>query len=325
MKELEKLAADAPVLAGRVEKLKAENRDLSEQVETLKELVEAASGAEAMVEELGAQKMRLEDRVAELSATVEDLESLRELNEELEENHLATEKQLQDEADFKDTLVRQQQVLLAAAQETSAQYEDTISKFRELVAHLQAESEASRSAAGGATSSSATNELPGQSAAMESLKLELQTTNAKAQAKAIALELRRLDAEQATEHLALVRGFLPEVFFEQEHDPIRAMLALRRVAFKAALVLKHIEQAYRFDQGFKNGVAVEPAELVVACQLRARLAAIHGVAQRLWLFMQLCAPPEYLKAGRVFSDVQSVERKLDVFVEVSRCRSCVSV
>ena len=45
---------------------------------------------------------------------------------------------------------------------------------------------------------------------------------------AIALELRRLDAEQAAEHLTLVRGFLPEVFFEQEHEAIRAMLALRR-------------------------------------------------------------------------------------------------
>jgi len=88
------------------------------------------------VEELGAQKMMLEDRVSQLQATVEDLEvrarcgsrwpqcrltcgrwrmslqvsvqTLRELNEELEENHLATEKQLQDEVDFKDTIIRTQ-------------------------------------------------------------------------------------------------------------------------------------------------------------------------------------------------------------------------
>jgi len=36
------------------------------------------------------------------------IQTLRELNEELEENHLATEKQLQDEVDFKDTIIRTQ-------------------------------------------------------------------------------------------------------------------------------------------------------------------------------------------------------------------------
>lgn len=36
-------------------------------------------------------------KIAEMTITIEDLESLKELNDELEENHMETEKQLQEE------------------------------------------------------------------------------------------------------------------------------------------------------------------------------------------------------------------------------------
>jgi len=51
-------------------------------------------------------------------------------------------------------------------------------------------------------------------------------------------------------------------------------------------------------------------------QLRGRLAAIVGIAKRTWLFMQLCSPADYHKAGSAASDLLTVERKVDVFVEV---------
>ena len=83
-------------------------------------------------------------------------------------------------------------------------------------------------------------------------------------------------------------------------------------------MLKHVDQAYRIDQGLKNGVAADADELALVCQLRGRLTAIAGAVKRLWLYMQLCAPEDYHKAGRTLSDIQSVERKLDLFVEVRR-------
>lgn len=68
---------------------------------------------------------------------MEDLEALKELADELEENHMETEKQLQAEIDHRDMLLRGQMERLGSSEETNADYENTISQFRELVLNLQ--------------------------------------------------------------------------------------------------------------------------------------------------------------------------------------------
>ena len=92
---------------------------------------------------------------------IEDLEALKELNDELEESHIENEKQLQAEigteldnnifkwftrllnyqylysTDHKDILIRDYLKRLEMADETNADYENTINQFRELVANLQ--------------------------------------------------------------------------------------------------------------------------------------------------------------------------------------------
>ncbi|CAO3648454.1 unnamed protein product [Mucor hiemalis] len=127
-----------------------------------------------------------------MSATVDDLEALKELADELEENHMETEKQLQDEIDHRDMLLREQLERLRANEETTADYEATIGQFRELVVLLQNDS----------------------IQAMMSLNLQLQTTVMKAQAKAIDIELRKLEAFQANDRLNMVQHYLPEIFLQ---------------------------------------------------------------------------------------------------------------
>ena len=47
-------------------------------------------GAEEMVEKLTDKNLELEEEIEKLQETVQDLEALRELNEELEESHVQT-------------------------------------------------------------------------------------------------------------------------------------------------------------------------------------------------------------------------------------------
>ena len=54
-------------------------------------------GAEDLVEQLTDKNLTLNEKLEEMRVAVEDLEALKELADELEENHMETEKQLQAE------------------------------------------------------------------------------------------------------------------------------------------------------------------------------------------------------------------------------------
>ena len=85
--------------------------------------------------------------------TIEDLESLKDLNDELEENHVETERQLNEEirtslflfyeqyppflAVKKETDIREQARQIQTLEDTCDDYENTISQFRELVVTQQ--------------------------------------------------------------------------------------------------------------------------------------------------------------------------------------------
>jgi dynactin 1 len=88
--------------------------------------------------------------------TIEDLEALKELGEELEENHVETERAMQDEistccsiyqvaygrhsccyADEKDVQLVERQQRIESLEEACQDMERTISRFRELVIQLE--------------------------------------------------------------------------------------------------------------------------------------------------------------------------------------------
>lgn len=67
------------------------------QIEDLKQRLDDALGAEDLVEQLTEKNLSLTEKLEEMRMAVEDLEALKELADELEENHVETEKQLQAE------------------------------------------------------------------------------------------------------------------------------------------------------------------------------------------------------------------------------------
>ena len=123
---------------------------MKEQIENLKEAVDDGLSAARMAEDLTDKNLTLEDKIRNLQVQIEDLEvfisffflffffpsfffsflsfsfsflilfffffffqALRELNEELEQGHLETEKQLQDEIDYQSTLLINQVFFLS--------------------------------------------------------------------------------------------------------------------------------------------------------------------------------------------------------------------
>lgn len=67
------------------------------QIEDLKVQLDDALGAEDLLVQLTERNLMLGEKIEEMRITIEDLEALKELNDELEENHVETEKALQED------------------------------------------------------------------------------------------------------------------------------------------------------------------------------------------------------------------------------------
>lgn len=67
------------------------------QIEDLKLQLDDALGAEEMLVQLTERNLHLGEKIEEMRITIEDLEALKELNDELEENHIETEKAMQED------------------------------------------------------------------------------------------------------------------------------------------------------------------------------------------------------------------------------------
>ncbi|KAI6791253.1 hypothetical protein KC321_g18350, partial [Hortaea werneckii] len=205
----------------------------------LRQQLEAALESEEMIEELTERNGRLEAHLGQLRTTIEELEDLRELNDELEVNHIEQEKQLQEEIDFKDSILldrertaKQQQEALDEADYTITRYRGLVSQMQKDIADMQASKQLSETEAA---------DLNSKSRAMLDLNMKLQTSASKTQVKTLDLELRKLEAQEAGEHLAIVQLFLPEAF-HAERDSVLALLRFKRIGFKAGLVQSFIKE-----------------------------------------------------------------------------------
>jgi len=106
-------------------------------VEDLRQQLEMAESAEQMLEDLTERNLAMSEQVEELKATVEDLESLKEISDELEINHVETEKQMQEELDYKDLIITEQIRRIGQLDSSNEEAEYTITRFRDLVTNLQ--------------------------------------------------------------------------------------------------------------------------------------------------------------------------------------------
>ena len=122
--------------------------------------------------------------------------------------------------------------------------------------------------------------LTSQSQAMLNLNMKLQSTVTKTQVKTIDLELRRLDALQASERLEIIRvsrrscfaiqliakqPYLPSSFFEGDSDAVDALLFFERLAAKAELISSGLVQKHNVAESL--GTVISDS-LVTVCEVR---------------------------------------------------------
>ncbi|KAG9842424.1 hypothetical protein KCU98_g5537, partial [Aureobasidium melanogenum] len=285
------------------EKLLATEADLDD----VRQQLDAAMGAEDMIEELTERNMAMQEKIDDLELVIEDLENLKELNDELEINHVEAEKQMQEEIDFKDNIIGEQSRRSAQQQQAIEDCEYTISRFRELVTNLQADLEDMR--ASRQITETEAEELSSRSRAMMDLNMKLQMSAAKTQIKTIDLELRRLEAEEAAEHLAIVQLFLPDAF-NAERDSILALLRFKRVGFKSRLLNSLVKERLN-----GQGTKIADEDIFAAYSVLDRLTWIAEMSERFINGIRSCSVEEFARYESALYELEPVERALNTYID----------
>lgn len=276
-------------------------------IEELRQQLESAQGAEEMIEELTEKNMALSEQIEDLRSAVEDLESLKEINDELELNHVEHEKAMQEDIDYRDALLFEQARKASEQQEVMEELEYTVTRFRELVSNLTSDLEDMR--ASQQITEAEANDLSSRSKAMLDLNMRLQQSAAKTQVKVLETELKRLEAQEASDHLAIIQMFLPESY-AQHRDSVKAFLRFKRVSFKAAMM-------HSFMREKVNGLAVPGHEedMFAACDVLDKLTWIAAMCDRFAKFIVSCPLEVFTDIANASYDLDPVERMFNAFVD----------
>uniref|UniRef100_A0A669D6W5 Dynactin subunit 1 n=1 Tax=Oreochromis niloticus TaxID=8128 RepID=A0A669D6W5_ORENI len=313
-KQTEKKNVELETLRTQKEKLQEELKQAEATIDELKEQVDAALGSEEMVETLTERNLDLEEKVRELRETVTDLESINEMNDELQENARETEMELREQLDLSGAKVREAEKRVEAAQETVADYQQTINKYRELTASLQ---EANREL----ISQQNANAEQVQQPPAELFDFKIKFAETKAYAKAIEMELRKMEVAQSNRQVSLLTSFMPDSFLRHggDHDCILVLLLIPRLICKAELISKQAQEKFDLNGNPVQGTGLRgpPGEQrSFASGLVYSLSLLQATLHKYEQALNTCSVDVFKRMGTLYSEMSFHERSLDYFIDL---------
>lgn len=277
-------------------------------VEDLRQQLDAAQAADDMIMDLTEQNMSQAEQVEELKAVIEDLENLKEINDELEINHVQNEREMQEELDFKAAVIQEQARRAGQQEEKLEEMEYGLTRFREVVTSLQSDLEDMR--ASHAVTENESEQLNSRSRAIMDLNMKLQLSAAKAQVKTIDLELRRMEAQEAEQHLLIVKLFLPDAYMQTDRNSVLALLRFRRLAFKANLLNGFVRE--RINQSAHPG---HEDDVFAGCDVVDKLTWVSAMCDRFVSAIGRCSTDNFARFDGALYELEPVERALNAWID----------
>jgi dynactin 1 len=306
IKSLEKDLEEFEAIKEQYQIAKEKVLELELRAEDLRQQLDDNLGAENMIEQLSYEKLQQYEQIQELKAVVEDLEALKEINDELEVNHVQNEREMQEELDFKDNIISEQARRAAEKEDTIGDLEYTLSRFRELVTNLQSDLEDMR--ASHAVNEAESEQLNSNARLMMDLNQKLQISATKTQIKTIDLELQRMGAQEAQQHLEIVKLFLPESY-SADRDSVLALLRFTRLSFKATLLHGFIKE--RVSQAHPG----HEDDAFAGCDVLDKLTWVTSMCDRFVNAISHCSLEEFAKYQAALYELEPVERALNNWIE----------
>ncbi|KAL8613299.1 hypothetical protein ACOMHN_052539 [Nucella lapillus] len=298
------------------ERFSSQVAELQNQVIELKEQVDAALGAEEMVEKLTERNLQLEEKIEAMEEEKNDLEALNEMNEELQENARETELELREERDNALVCISEGQRKVDAMQETVHDYETTLNKFRGLVAQLQEANKELRS-------KQLESETKAETPSIELFDFKAKFAESKAFAKTIDMELRKLEVLQATSHVKMLMSFMPDSYLGRggDHDAVSVLLMVPRVINKAELLASQVKEKFEVVEKLERDHVLKGAkaeQCSFANHLVLQLASLQTTMHQYESALNNCGVDLFLKVGTLLPEMAAHEKTLDHYIEMLR-------
>ncbi|XP_075680207.1 LOW QUALITY PROTEIN: dynactin subunit 1-like [Dermatophagoides pteronyssinus] len=341
-KDIERKNDEINSLMQTNEKMKSELEKCYEQIEVLKEQVDMALGSQKMVEKLTEKNLMMEDKMEELQKALDEEEKIKELSNMIIEEKDDIIADLRDEVNkFKTNLVNIRNNFLMA-QETVQDHENTIKKFRELVAILKDENNMLRAAQ--EQDHSKVQQAVDVQKQLENIEFKTRLLDRKDVSRAIDMELRQLDIDQCYRHMVYLARFFPESFFIRggDHDAIAVLLFIPRMFTKCLIIERQILEKYsttntiaqnnmsitpesivrEFFDGDNNRIQVESSDKlkqqIFAKHLVYLLTSIRSTLDKYQDILAKCDTELFMKLGSLYPELAGHEKNVDNFVNLLR-------
>uniref|UniRef100_A0A3Q4GJW1 Dynactin subunit 1 n=1 Tax=Neolamprologus brichardi TaxID=32507 RepID=A0A3Q4GJW1_NEOBR len=280
-KQTEKKNVELETLRTQKEKLQEEVKQAEATIDELKEQVDAALGSEEMVETLTERNLDLEEK-----------EAINEMNDELQENARETEMELREQLDLSGAKVREADKRVEAAQETVADYHQQNANAEQV-----------------------------QQPPAELFDFKIKFAETKAYAKAIEMELRKMEVAQSNRQVSLLTSFMPDSFLRHggDHDCILVLLLIPRLICKAELISKQAQEKFDLNGNPVQGTGLRgpPGEQrSFASGLVYSLSLLQATLHKYEQALNTCSVDVFKRMGTLYSEMSFHERSLDYFIDL---------
>ncbi|GFY78251.1 dynactin subunit 1 [Trichonephila inaurata madagascariensis] len=316
-KEIDQQKSEINELSRAKEKLSLLVDDYEKQLGELKEQVDAALGSEEMIELLTERNLALEDRVKELQVLVDDLERLQDVNDQLQESAKETELELREEVDMANAKLREGQRKLEAMQDAIADYEQTIQKFRDQTEqlreanhelHMQLQKESDKVA---------------MSKPVEYFDFKVKYAENKAYARAVEMDLRRLESHEATQHVNYLCSFMPDNFLSRgsDHDAILVLLLVPRMITKSEILASQVKEKFPSPNEVTKDIILKTHKIDQFAFANRMLYQLHFLQSLLHQYVSAlnsCSVELFMKVGTLYIELALQEKTLDFYIDLLR-------
>lgn len=269
-----------------------------------------------MVEKLTDRNLELEEEIEKLQETVQDLEQLRELNEEFEENHVQTEHDLREELDMADNKIRELERQITAHIEQGKDYQATIVKFRELVQTLQGRISDLHDQSVESIPADEIDITP-----VPEINFQTKIFQTKQYGRIIELELNKYYVAEANKQVDMVNQFLPEHFTKRgaDYDGICLLLLMERLKFKCNLLSNQLHEKHDIGEIVDAGQplpGLKGDEASYACLLAYNLSNFYAIVSQYSRALNACDVGTFTRVSGQYPELAVHEKIVDNYIEL---------